>query len=306
MGKLEVGTNAWKPAAKSNVEVTREQGLQREVNALLNKVCPENVDAIIDKVAAVNVRDSEEMEMIIKLLFSKAMNEPHYCDTYVAMVAALKVKMPEFPATSAGGEEGARKKNVTFKAVLLNTCQSEFESLNDILAFSEEELKTMDVPEQEHQRKKRKGRVLANMKFIGKLFLASLLSAKIIGSVIQELTNCDRADEMPQEPMVECICELLTTIGYTLEMTPVGKASLVSVCGRLKDLKGRKQGGKEVYSKRIQFGIQDVLEMRAAAWTKRTFKETAKTKEEIKKQQDKEIKMQQSGKVFVGELQRAC
>ena len=36
-------------------------------------------------------------------------------------------------------------------------------------------------------------RVLANMKFIGQLFLRSLLSAKIIGSVIQDLTNCEQA-----------------------------------------------------------------------------------------------------------------
>jgi len=179
---------------------------------------------------------------------------------------------------------------------LINACQHEFESLSSTLALDAEEMASLDAEEVDLQRKKRKDRVLANMKFIGQLFLREMLSAKIIGSVIQDLALCHQPEEVPEEPMVECICELLTNIGYTLELSPIGANALAAVCFRLKDLQGRRiEGSQLLYSKRIQFAIQDLLDIRAASWTKRTFKASAKTKEEIRFQQEKDIAAQARG-----------
>merc|ERR1711920_1080027 len=99
-----------------------------------------------------------------------------------------------------------------------------------------------------------------------------------------ELMICDGgADVFPEEHVVECICELLRSIGFTLESTPVGKNALVQVCGRLKDLKSQKlKDGKSLLSKRVQFTIQDVLDARAADWTMKSFNKSAKTKEEVR------------------------
>jgi hypothetical protein len=139
--------------------------------------------------------------------------------------------------------------------------------------------------------------VLANMKFIGQLFLREMLNAKIIGSVIQDLAKCNQVDVNPEEPMLECICELLTNIGYTLESSPIGKSALTSVCSRLLELKTKRDGSsKFVYCKRIQFAIQDLLDIRSAGWTKKTFKTSAKTKEEIRLQQEKDIAAQARGR----------
>jgi len=281
-------------------QIPRLQQLKREVNSMVNKVCPENIITIVEKVASTEVRSQDELELVISLIFKKALTEPHYCETYADMVFALKQRMPEFPSETGG-------KPVTFKTVLLNTCQNEFEALPAILKMSTEELEGLDAAEIDFQKKKRKDRVLSNMKFIGHLFLRQLLSAKIIGSVIQDLTSCDQADVLPEEPMIECICELLSNIGYTLESTPVGKAAVTAVCGRLLDLKKREaQAGKGVYSKRIQFGIQDILDMRSAGWTKKTFKASAKTKDEIRRAQEKDVALQARGKeVSGGEVQIA-
>merc|ERR1740117_1636164 len=63
------------------------------------------------------------------------------------------------------------------------------------------------------------------------------------------------------------------------------------------DLKQRKnQDGKGLLSKRIQFSIQDILEMRSAGWTKKTFKTVAKTKEEIRVEQEKDLAAAARGK----------
>jgi hypothetical protein len=282
---LVVSENAYK-VARPNQQMSREHQLRREVNCLLNKVCPENIDTIIGHVANVEVRSAEELELLIALIFKKALAEPHYCETYADMVAALKQRVPEFPSPDG--------KPLTFKAALLNATQGEFESLSEVLTLTAEDVNGLDLEEIELLKKKRKDRVLANMKFIGNLFLRKLLGAKIIGSVIQELAMCDEKDQVPQEPMVECICELITNIGFTLEESPAGKSALVNVFGRLAELKQRPapegRRGCGLYSKRIQFAIQDLVDLRTANWAKKSFKASAKTKEEIRKEQERDLK----------------
>eukprot|EP00403_Amphidinium_massartii_P032030 CAMPEP_0178436200 /NCGR_PEP_ID=MMETSP0689_2-20121128/34318_1 /TAXON_ID=160604 /ORGANISM="Amphidinium massartii, Strain CS-259" /LENGTH=710 /DNA_ID=CAMNT_0020058291 /DNA_START=50 /DNA_END=2182 /DNA_ORIENTATION=- len=263
--------------------IPRDQELKRLVQSFLNKICPENVSTIVEKLAQIQVNDASELELLISLIFKKALAEPHYCETYADLVFSLKSSFTEFPPCEDGG------KPITFKSLLLNICQSEFESLPTILDPTEEDAGITDPEEIEFRRKQRKNRVLANMKFIGHLFLRQLLSAKVIGSVIQELVLCDNEDKVPEEHVIECTLELLLNIGYTLETIPFGAQSLTQVCGRLMDLKNRKRSsGQGVYSKRIQFAIQDLLETRAAGWAKKLFRETAKTKEEIRLEQKRD------------------
>lgn len=286
--KMATSENAWKP--QRNAVLSRSERLKRDLNSLLNKVCPENVMTIVERIANTEICTVEELECLIALIFEKALAEPHYCESYADMVFALKGMMPEFPSAASG-------KPVTFRATLINSCQNEFESLSSTLTLTADEVAGLDAEDVDLLKKKRKDRVLANMRFIGQLFLRELLNAKIMGSVIQDLAKCNQADTIPEEPMVECICELLTNIGYTLESSPVGKSALASVCSRLQNLKTRRTAeGKAVYSKRIQFGIQDLLDMRSAGWARKTFHASAKTKEEIRLQQEKDMSVHGRGK----------
>lgn len=297
--KLEVSANAYRPRRAAPVAGDRNAELKRCANSLLNKVCPENIKAIAERIKAeAEVRTVEELELVIGLIFRKALAEPHYCKTYADLVVFLKGEMPEFPREGGG-------KPVTFKSTLLNVCQAEFESMPKTLEPSADDLATCDQEELDFRMSQKKGKFLANMKFIGNLFLRQMLTTKIIATVMQDLMKCDGgADEVPEEHVVECICELLSEIGYTLESTPAGKASIQQVCGRMLDLKTRKRSnGKGLLSKRIQFNIQDVLDMRQAGWAKKVFKATAKTKDEIRQEQERDQQAQERGKaVAVGEV----
>ena len=55
--------------------------------------------------------------------------------------------------------------------------------------------------------------VLANMKFIGNLFLRQLLAAKVIGQVVHDLIGLK--ETLPEEHMIECVCELLQAAALT-------------------------------------------------------------------------------------------
>jgi translation initiation factor 4G len=218
---------------------------------------------------------------MIGLIFKKALTEPHYCETYADLVFSLKARLPEFSAPDGG-------KPVTFKAALLNTVQEEYEALPKVLEPTEEERAQFPEPaELQLEVKKRKDRFIANMKFIGHLFLRHLLSAKVISSVLQDLTTCDALDDTPHEHKIECVIELLESIGYTLESMPTGQQALAQVYGRLLELKKQKSAsGRCFLSKRLQFRVQDLLDMRSAGWTKKVFKAQAKTKKDIRLDQE--------------------
>eukprot|EP00930_Biecheleria_cincta_P087671 TRINITY_DN76905_c0_g1_i1.p1 TRINITY_DN76905_c0_g1~~TRINITY_DN76905_c0_g1_i1.p1 ORF type:complete len:500 (-),score=110.51 TRINITY_DN76905_c0_g1_i1:155-1654(-) len=265
-----------------------EKSLQRCIQSLLNKICPENVAAVLEKIAAVEVKELTELEVIIELIFKKAVSEPHYCESYADLVFGLKSVYPEFPSPDGG-------RNVTFRALLLNICQSEFEELPKQQAAEQAECVEEDATPQ--QRRNWRERMRANMKFVGHLFLRELLSAKVIGSVMCELVLTDSEEHLPEEHALECVCELILAIGYTLENVPAGKLALNLACQRLKDLLQwrHEQTGKPAYCKRILFMIQDLLDVRVAGWTKKVFKTTAKTKEEIRMAQEKEMREREGG-----------
>jgi len=278
---------AYRPGATPK---TPQEGLTRTVQSLLNKVCPESVATICEKISEVKVENTADLEIIISLIFKKALSEPHYVETYADLVFGLKPAFPEFASTDGG-------KPVSFKSTLLNICQAEFDALPTSMEPTSEELELHNSGELEFRRKQTKARVLANIKLIGHLFLRQLLSAKVIGSIIQELTLCGSADQVPEEHVIECAVELLMSIGHTLESMSAGKIALGQVCGRFKDLKQRVGLDKKpVYGKRIQFAIQDLLEVRAKGWTRKVFSGVAKTKEEIRREQQMDLKAQAMGK----------
>jgi len=296
-GALHQTAIGYKRLSTASGAISREQQLKRCVRSLLNKICPESVHKIAARIKEESkVQSVGELQLVIGLVFRKALAEPHYCESYADLVHHLKTEMPEFLL------EG-EVKPVTFKSALINVCQDEFENMPRTLAPTPEEATQCDADELQFKQGQQKARFLANMKFIGHLFLRELLPTKIIASVIQDLMMVESADA-PEEHVVECICEVLNAIGYTLEQKPVGKATIVQVCGRMLDLKQRKTNeGKGVYSKRIQFAIQDILDTRKAGWTKKVFKIAARTKEEIRLEQERQIREQTAGKdVSVAEV----
>jgi len=175
-------------------------------------------------------------------------------------------------------------------------CQNEFDGISkDNLELSAEEMEGKDKEEVDYMKNKKKQRCIATMKFIGELFLTKMLTARIIGGVIQDLAQCQDVNVNPPEHVLECICTLLNSIGYTLDNMPAGHESMTQVCGRLLDLKQKKtKKGKEHYSKRVQFMIQDLIDTKNSNWQKKVFKQAAKTKEQIREDAKRDEKTQKT------------
>lgn len=243
---LVPGAGAYKPFQSG-------QDLERNVLALLNKISPKkNFQAIVDQFAAVELKDSVELSKVIKMIFDQVLRQPFYCETYADMVRTLQYQTIPF-------ENG-----VTFRRLLINACQEEYENLSASLLFATNGLTRDEVFE---EKKKRKDRVLANMKFIGYLYLREMLALKVIRSIVQDLIDFDgSSDELPQEEQIECALELVQAVGLSLDKCQEGQILMTQFISRLMTLKISQVDGRRFYSKRVQFQIQDVVELRAANW----------------------------------------
>merc|ERR1740121_2888457 len=143
------------------------------------------------------------------MIFEKALAEPFYVETYADMVFELRGVYPFFPPE----REGEKAQN--FTRVLLNICQNEFEQLPQTFEPTDEEKAATAKDELDLIMKSRKDKMLANMKFIGHLFLRQLLTVKVIGTVVHELIGMKEG--LPQEHMIECVCVLLQSIGHDMD-----------------------------------------------------------------------------------------
>lgn len=257
-------------------QTTREAEIERRVKGLLNRICPDNLKIIVERLASISLMNTEELQLVIQIIFQKTLTDSHYCETYADMVFALRSRYPEFPPEHTGDRPH------TFTRVLLNTCQNEFENLIEAVEPTEEEKHNLSADDLSLEIKTRKDKILANMKFIGNLFLRRLLGIKVICYVVHDLIGMN--ERLPEEHMIECVCVLLQAIGYTLEETEQGRRLMSQFCGRLMELKTTLgPDGQATFSKRIRFLMQDLLDSRNNGWKKRDFKMQPKAKEDIRK-----------------------
>uniref|UniRef100_A0A7S1PBX2 MIF4G domain-containing protein n=1 Tax=Vitrella brassicaformis TaxID=1169539 RepID=A0A7S1PBX2_9ALVE len=200
----------------------------------------------------------------------KAVSEPNFSEMYADLCQILRWRSPEFPHE--------KEKGKTFYRALLNKCQEEFEKLPETkMTLSDEDKAKLSSDDQEIKLKKLKDRILGNIKFIGELFLRRLLSAKVVKEVVTSLIGAD-ASYCPEELFIECLCELITTIGWKLDSTDAGKSLLTVFSRRMRELKA-----KDRYSERIKSTLQDVLDLRQNGRRQKVHKEKAKALRDARK-----------------------
>jgi translation initiation factor 4G len=152
----------------------------------------------------------------------------------------------------------------TFKRILLNRCQEEFETKPSISeTLSEEERIMQDF--------KNRKRTLGNIKFIGELFKIKMLPEKIMHNCIQQLLND------PEPADIEAACKLMETIGKDLDHER-GRAYMDQYFQRMRELSNDNN-----YELRIRFMIKDVLELRENRWKPRREAEGPKKIKDVHK-----------------------
>ena len=319
----------WKAKVFEGKEVETDEGAEAESKEeilrrallILNKLSLTKFDKLSDAFINCGIgRDIDCLTGAVGMIVNKAQEEQHFASMY----AGLCLKMANTPME--GIDEGT-KKGKRFKKILLERCQSEFET--DAATKVKEATKDITDPDEiQYHTTLIKKQYLGHMRFIGELYNGDLISIKIMLFCLPTLLKGESDDSSGDidEEKIECFAKLITVIGSSLEqqseaMRSVGKTdaaeSLAESWKAVEIMAGKRKGKGPNVSNRIKFMLQDLLEMKAkgktvqprrvlgiinlnvltqfffvlfaySGWVTRRKEETAKTLAQIHKEVEKE------------------
>jgi len=259
---LEQSDNRYVAASVSKKDVDAAEKLLRDCKAILNKIAPEKFEKLVVQFLELQVASRADMVGIIDLIFDKALAEPISGQMYSTLCARCAESFPEFPDDTKPGA-----KPHTFKRLLLNKCQEEFEKENvvarELLALPE------NTPKEKKDfiRSQAKKRMLGNIRFIGELYKQKMLTEKIMHECLIKLLG---DIEHPDEDEVECLCKLMTTVGSLIDHERA-KSHMDEYFNRMTLMSNNAD-----LATRMRFMLQEIIDLRRGGWRQRVSDPTVK------------------------------
>jgi len=293
---LEVNDETrWKAKVMDGKRATTDESAEdviKKAMLILNKLSLTKFDKLSDEFINCGIgRDLECLTEAVNLIVKYAHEQQHFSSMY----ARLCLKLAN---TSMEGIDERPKKGKKFKKILLERCQTEFET-DTATKIKEATEGITDKEVIEYHAGLIKKHYLGHMRFIGELYKGDLISIKIMLVCLPALLkgeNEELVNEIDEEK-VECFSKLMTVIGSSLKqqsesMKSAGKtnaAQSLADCWKIVEvLAGKRKGESPNISNRMKYMLQDLLEMRSKGWVTRRKEETAKTIAEIHKDVAKE------------------
>jgi translation initiation factor 4G len=217
------------------------------------------------------------------LKFAELM-EPTFCEMYANFCFHLAAALPDLCQDN---------EKITFKRLLLNKCQEEFErgerEQEEADKADEGEVKQSDE-EREAKRSKARRRMLGNIRLIGELYKKRMLTERIMHECIKKLLGqC----QTPDEEDIEALCKLMSTIGEMIDH-PKAKEHMDAYFERIKLLSNNMN-----LSSRVRFMLKDTIDLRKNRWQQRRKVEGPKKIEEVHRDASQE-RQSQAGRLGRG------
>uniref|UniRef100_A0A1I8G5Z3 MIF4G domain-containing protein n=1 Tax=Macrostomum lignano TaxID=282301 RepID=A0A1I8G5Z3_9PLAT len=249
-------------------EQLKKVEIERNIRSILNKIAPQNFESCFSQLTTTcDIGSIQGLNACVDIIFDKATREKSYSSVFAEIckrLAFLKVNFPE--------QSQENKQFIGFRSLLLKKCQEMFETplkeqmeqkgaqwQEKIDAEEKEDKKKALEEERDEQMKKAKDQYYGNIRFIGELFMKDILTANIIHQCIVSQLKSDHSSKSMFTESLECLCELLKTVGKKLESENNAKARIDQYFERIKKL----INSKEIESK-VRFRLQDIeLEQKA-------------------------------------------
>ncbi|CAN4111904.1 unnamed protein product [Withania somnifera] len=244
-----------------------EQAKQRQLKAILNKLTPQNFEKLFQQVKEVNIDNVVTLNGVISQIFDKALMEPTFCEMYANFCQHLAAELPDLSVD---------KDKVTFKRLLLDKCQEEFErgerEEQEANVTNEEGEVELSAEEREERRVKARRRMLGNIRLIGELYKKRMLTERIMHECIKKLLG---DYQNPDEENIEALCKLMSTIGEMIDHAKA-KEHMDAYFDRMENLSNNMK-----LSSRVRFMLKDSIDLRKNKWQQRRKVEGPKKIEEV-------------------------
>ncbi|KAL2336934.1 hypothetical protein Fmac_011380 [Flemingia macrophylla] len=261
-----------------------EEAKQRQLKGILNKLTPQNFEKLFEQVRAVNIDNVVTLNGVISQIFEKALMEPTFCEMYANFCFDLAAVLPDLSQDN---------EKITFKRLLLNKCQEEFErgerEEEEANKADEGEVK-LSNEEREEKRTKARRRMLGNIRLIGELYKKKMLTERIMHECIKKLLG---QYQDPDEEDIEALCKLMSTIGEMIDH-PKAKEHMDAYFEMMRSLSVNMN-----LSSRVRFMLKDVIDLRKNKWQQRRKVEGPKKIEEVHRDASQE-RMAQAGRLGRG------
>ncbi|KAK9051484.1 hypothetical protein SSX86_028111 [Deinandra increscens subsp. villosa] len=247
-----------------------EQAKQRRLKSILNKLTPQNFEKLFDQVKQVNIDNADTLSGVIGQIFDKALMEPTFVEMYANFCSRLSVELPGF---------GDDNEKITFKRLLLNKCQEEFErgerEEEEANRTDEEGEIKQTEEEREEKRVKARRRMLGNIRLIGELYKKRMLTERIMHECIKKLLGFNQKNPNPDEEDIEALCKLMSTIGEMIDH-PKAKEHMDAYFDMMFRL-----SNNMALSSRVRFMLKDAIDLRKNKWQQRRKVEGPKKIDEV-------------------------
>nr|XP_043626899.1 eukaryotic translation initiation factor 4G-like isoform X2 [Erigeron canadensis] len=258
----------------------QEQAKQRQLKGILNKLTPQNFEKLFDQVKQVNIDNADTLSGVIGQIFDKALMEPTFVEMYANFCSRLSVELPDFSENN---------EKITFKRLLLNKCQEEFERgerEEEEANRTEEEGEVKQTEEErEEKRVKARRRMLGNIRLIGELYKKRMLTERIMHECIKKLLGVNQTPD-PDEENIEALCKLMSTIGEMIDH-PKAKEHMDVYFDMMLKLSNNMD-----YSSRVRFMLKDAIDLRKNKWQQRRKVEGPKKIDEVHREAAQERQAQ--------------
>ncbi|KAK8944733.1 Eukaryotic translation initiation factor 4G [Platanthera zijinensis] len=261
-------------------ESDAEEKKQRRLKAILNKLTPQNFDKLLDQVKEVNIDNTVTLNGVISQIFDKALTEPTFCEMYADFCLHLATALPDFV------EENEK---ITFRRLLLNKCQEEFERGEREQAEADRADEEGEIQQTEDEREEKRirarRRMLGNIRFIGELYKKKMLTDRIMHECMKTLLG---QYQNPDEENIEALCKLMSTIGAMIDHIEA-KKHMDAYFDRITMLSTNQK-----LSSRLRFMLKDTIDLRKNKWRQRRKVEGPKKIEDVHRDAAQERQAQTS------------
>ncbi|KAK4414310.1 Eukaryotic translation initiation factor 4G [Sesamum alatum] len=270
--------------AEKKYEVGRvadeEDAKQRQLKGILNKLTPQNFEKLFQQVKQLNIDNVVTLSRLISQIFDKALMEPTFCEMYADFCFHLAADLPDLSVDN---------ERITFKRLLLNKCQEEFErgerEEEEANKAEEEGEAKQTAEEREEKRLQARRRMLGNIRLIGELYKKRMLTERIMHECINKLLG---QYQNPDEENIEALCKLMSTIGVMIDH-PKAKEHIDAYF----DIMGQLSNNMKL-SSRVRFMLKDAIDLRKNKWQQRRKVEGPKKIEEVHRDAAQERQTQAS------------